>query len=154
MVVAKWARHSHVLFGRDKLLIVVNWFNVLASRHVLTSTPFANYNDDGFVVLPDAVTPSQAAQLDRAYGGAAESAFAADIRVGSATTGVTDSSTEAPSSTWSMLPRTRTIVVTAEDPLECRPAALAAGAFAFVEKRAMRTDLLPAVELASHELAA
>jgi two-component system, NarL family, nitrate/nitrite response regulator NarL len=53
-----------------------------------------------------------------------------------------------------MLPRTRTIVVTAEDPLEFRPAALAAGAFAFVEKRAMHTDLLPAVELASHELAA
>ena len=53
-----------------------------------------------------------------------------------------------------MLPRTRTIVVTAEDPLECRSAALAAGAFAFVEKRAMHTDLLPAVELASHELAA
>jgi two-component system NarL family response regulator len=53
-----------------------------------------------------------------------------------------------------MLPRTRTIVVTAEDPLDFRPAALAAGAFAFVEKRAMHTDLLPAVELASHELAA
>ena len=52
------------------------------------------------------------------------------------------------------LPRTRTIVVTAEDPLDFRPAALAAGAFAFVEKRAMHTDLLPAVELASHELAA
>jgi DNA-binding NarL/FixJ family response regulator len=53
-----------------------------------------------------------------------------------------------------MLPRTRTIVVTAEDPLEFRPAALAAGAVAFVEKRAMHTDLLPAVELACHELAA
>ena len=53
-----------------------------------------------------------------------------------------------------MLPRTRTIVVTAEDPLEFRPAALAAGAFAFVEKRAMHTDFLPAVELACHELAA
>jgi hypothetical protein len=47
-----------------------------------------------------------------------------------------------------------TIVVTAEDPLDFRPAALAAGAFAFVEKRAMHTALLPAVELASHELAA
>jgi len=53
-----------------------------------------------------------------------------------------------------MLPRTRTIVVTAEDPLEFRPAALAAGAFAFVEKRAMHTDLLPAVELACREIAA
>jgi two-component system, NarL family, nitrate/nitrite response regulator NarL len=53
-----------------------------------------------------------------------------------------------------MRPRTRTIVVTAEDPLHFRPAALAAGAFAFVEKRAMHTDLLPAVELACHELAA
>ena len=53
-----------------------------------------------------------------------------------------------------MLPRTRTIVVTAEDPVYVRAAALAAGAFAFVEKRAMHTDLLPAVELACHELAA
>jgi DNA-binding NarL/FixJ family response regulator len=53
-----------------------------------------------------------------------------------------------------MLPRTRTIVVTAEDPVYVRPAALAAGAFAFVEKWAMHTDLLPAVRLACHELAA
>jgi two-component system NarL family response regulator len=53
-----------------------------------------------------------------------------------------------------MLPRTRTIVVTAEDPLAFRPAALEAGAFAFVEKSAMHTDLLPALELACHELAA
>jgi DNA-binding NarL/FixJ family response regulator len=53
-----------------------------------------------------------------------------------------------------MLPRTRTIVVTAEDPLDFRPAALAAGAFAFVEKRAMHTDLLRAVELACREIAA
>jgi response regulator NasT len=53
-----------------------------------------------------------------------------------------------------MLPRTKTIVLTAEDPLALRPAALAAGAFAFVEKRAMHTDLLPAVELACHESAA
>ena len=53
-----------------------------------------------------------------------------------------------------MLPRTRTIVVTAEDPVVVRPAALAAGAFAFVEKRALHTALLPAVRLACHELAA
>ena len=53
-----------------------------------------------------------------------------------------------------ILPRTRTIVVTAEDPVYVRPAALAAGAFAFVEKQAMHTDLLPAVRLACHELAA
>ena len=52
------------------------------------------------------------------------------------------------------LPRTRTIVVTAEDPVHVRPAALAAGAFAFVEKRAIHTDLLPAVRSACHELAA
>ena len=51
-------------------------------------------------------------------------------------------------------PRTRTIVVTAEDSDYVRSAALAAGAFAFVEKRAMHTDLLPAVRLACHELAA
>jgi len=53
-----------------------------------------------------------------------------------------------------MLPRTRTIVVTAEDPDHVTPAALAAGAFAFVEKRAMHADLLPAVRLACHEPAA
>ena len=53
-----------------------------------------------------------------------------------------------------MLTRTRIIVVTAEDPVLVRPAALAAGAFAFVEKQAMHTDLLPAVRLACQELAA
>jgi DNA-binding NarL/FixJ family response regulator len=53
-----------------------------------------------------------------------------------------------------MLPRTKTIVLTAEDPLTFRAAALAAGAFAFVEKRALLTDLLPAVESACHELTA
>ena len=53
-----------------------------------------------------------------------------------------------------LFPRTRTIVVTAEDPVDVRPAALTAGAFAFVEKRAMHTDLLPAVRSACHELAA
>ena len=68
----------------------MNWFNVLASRHELTSDDARELHEDGFIVLPDAVTPSQAAQLDRAYDGAAESAFAADIRVGSATTRVTD----------------------------------------------------------------
>ena len=41
-----------------------------------------------------------------------------------------------------MLPRTRTIVVTAEDPVVVRHAA---GAFAFVEKHALHTALLPAI---------
>ena len=52
-----------------------------------------------------------------------------------------------------MLPRTRTIVVTAEDPV-IRPSVLAAGAFAFVEKRAVGTALLPAIRSACDELAA
>jgi hypothetical protein len=52
-----------------------------------------------------------------------------------------------------MLPRTRTIVVTSEDPV-VRPAVLAAVAFAFVEKLALHRALLPAVRLACHELAA
>lgn len=51
-------------------------------------------------------------------------------------------------------PRMKTIVVTAEDPTHVRPATLEAGAFAFVEKRGLHTDLLPAVRLACHELAA
>jgi CheY-like chemotaxis protein len=51
------------------------------------------------------------------------------------------------------LPRTRTIVVTSDDPV-IRPAALAAGAFAFVEKRALHTALLPAVRLACEKVAA
>lgn len=53
-----------------------------------------------------------------------------------------------------LLPRTRTIVVTAEDPVHLRPAALDAGAFAFVEKLALHTDLLPAISSARDELAA
>jgi CheY-like chemotaxis protein len=52
------------------------------------------------------------------------------------------------------LPRTRTIVVTAEDPAVVRAVALAAGAFAFVEKRELHTALLPAVNSACHQLAA
>ena len=51
-------------------------------------------------------------------------------------------------------PRTKTIVVTAEDPVVVRSAALAAGAFAFVEKRAAHTALLPAIRLACDESAA
>lgn len=53
-----------------------------------------------------------------------------------------------------MFLRTRTIVVTAENPADVRSAALAAGAFAFVEKRTIHTDLLPAVRLACQDLAA
>ena len=53
-----------------------------------------------------------------------------------------------------LFPRTRTIVVTAEDPVHLRPAALDAGAFAFVEKLALHTDLLPAISSARDELAA
>ena len=52
-----------------------------------------------------------------------------------------------------MFPRTRTIVLTAGDPVHLRPVALDAGAFAFVEKRAMHTDLLPAIRSACQELA-
>ncbi len=53
-----------------------------------------------------------------------------------------------------ILPRTRTIVVTGEDPVVVRPAGLAAGAFAFVEKQALHTALLPAVRLACDDAAA
>ena len=53
-----------------------------------------------------------------------------------------------------IFPRTRTIVVTAEDPVHLRAAALDAGAFAFVEKLAMHTDLLQAIRSACHDLAA
>jgi DNA-binding NarL/FixJ family response regulator len=52
-----------------------------------------------------------------------------------------------------MLPRTRVIVVSAEDPA-VRHAVVAAGAFAFVEKRALHTDLLPAIRLACEKSAA
>lgn len=47
-----------------------------------------------------------------------------------------------------MLPRTRIIVLTAEDDAEVKQVALSAGAFAFIEKRAVATDLLPAVRAA------
>ena len=47
-----------------------------------------------------------------------------------------------------MLPRTRIIVLTAEDDADIKQVALAAGAFAFIEKRAIAPDLLPAVRAA------
>ena len=47
-----------------------------------------------------------------------------------------------------MLPRTRIIAVTGGDPTVVRPAVLAAGAFAFVDKWALHTALWPAVRLA------
>ena len=47
-----------------------------------------------------------------------------------------------------MLPRTRVIVLTAEDDPVIKQAVLAAGAFAFIDKRAIGTDLLPAVRAA------
>ena len=47
-----------------------------------------------------------------------------------------------------MLPRTRIIVLTAEDDAVVKQVVLAAGAFAFIEKRALGTDLLPAVRAA------
>ena len=47
-----------------------------------------------------------------------------------------------------MLPRTRIIVLTAEDDAVVKQVVLAAGAFAFIEKRAVGTDLLPAVRAA------
>ena len=46
-----------------------------------------------------------------------------------------------------LLPRTRVIVTTGGDPVVA-PAVLAAGAFAFVDKWALNTALLPAVRLA------
>lgn len=47
-----------------------------------------------------------------------------------------------------MLPRTRIVVLTAEDDTVVKEAALAAGAFAFIDKRTIGTDLLPAVRAA------
>jgi DNA-binding NarL/FixJ family response regulator len=47
-----------------------------------------------------------------------------------------------------MLPRTRIIVLTAETEADLKQVALAAGAFAFVEKWRIATDLLPAVRAA------
>ena len=47
-----------------------------------------------------------------------------------------------------MLPRTRIIVLTAEDDADVKQFVLAAGAFAFIEKRAIGSDLLPAIRAA------
>ena len=44
-----------------------------------------------------------------------------------------------------MLPRTRIVVLTAEDNPVVKEAVLAAGAFAFIDKRTIATALLPAV---------
>ena len=47
-----------------------------------------------------------------------------------------------------LLPQTRIIVFTAEDDADVKQVVLAAGAFAFIEKRTAATDLLPAVRAA------
>lgn len=47
-----------------------------------------------------------------------------------------------------LLPRTRIIVISAEDDADIKRVVLAAGAFAFIEKRAVATDLLPALRAA------
>ena len=47
-----------------------------------------------------------------------------------------------------MLPRTKIIVLTAVDDGIVKQAVLAAGAFAFIDKREISTDLLPAVRAA------
>jgi CheY-like chemotaxis protein len=47
-----------------------------------------------------------------------------------------------------MIPRTRIVVLTAEDDAVVRQVVLAAGASAFVEKQVVGTDLLPAVRVA------
>ena len=46
------------------------------------------------------------------------------------------------------LPRTRIIVLTAEDDAVVKRVVLAAGAFAFIAKRSLGTDLLPALKAA------
>jgi DNA-binding NarL/FixJ family response regulator len=46
------------------------------------------------------------------------------------------------------LPQTRIIVLTAEDDAAVKRVVLAAGAFAFIEKRTVGTDLLPAIRAA------
>ena len=46
------------------------------------------------------------------------------------------------------LPRTKIIVLTAEDDALIKQVVLAAGAFAFIEKRVLTTDLLPALKAA------
>ena len=50
-----------------------------------------------------------------------------------------------------VLPRTRTIVVSAENPRVVRPAAIEAGAFGFVKKSALLTALLPTIRSACYE---
>jgi DNA-binding NarL/FixJ family response regulator len=47
-----------------------------------------------------------------------------------------------------LLARTRIIVLTAEDDAAVKGVVLAAGAFAFIEKRTVATDLLPALRAA------
>jgi two-component system, NarL family, response regulator NreC len=47
-----------------------------------------------------------------------------------------------------LLPRTRIIVISAEDDADVKRVVLAAGAFAFIEKAIVATDLLPALRAA------
>ena len=47
-----------------------------------------------------------------------------------------------------LLARTRIIVISAEDDAAVKRVVLAAGAFAFIEKRTVATDLVPALKAA------
>jgi hypothetical protein len=69
---------------------MLDWFDVLASGHALSPAEEATLLDDGFLVLPDLVRGEPLEQLRRAYDAAAASAVAADVRVGSATTRISD----------------------------------------------------------------
>jgi Phytanoyl-CoA dioxygenase (PhyH) len=66
------------------------WFGTLAAGRELPPGAARELLERGFVVLPGLVASGQTERLRRAYDDAAASAAADDVRVGSATTRVTD----------------------------------------------------------------
>src|SRR5262245_15884405 len=67
-----------------------DWFSLFRSRRTLSSDAIRALEDEGFVVLLGLLRSEQVERLRRAYDDAAVAADAADVRVGSTTTRISD----------------------------------------------------------------
>jgi hypothetical protein len=66
------------------------WFDTIAASGALPADASRHLDEHGFIVLPGPVPPREFERLADAYDGAATSAGADDVRVGSTTTRVND----------------------------------------------------------------
>jgi ectoine hydroxylase-related dioxygenase (phytanoyl-CoA dioxygenase family) len=69
---------------------MADWFETLTLRRELPADAASELQRRGFTVLPGAVPPAQMAPLTDAYTAAMSSAAAADVRIGSTSTRVSD----------------------------------------------------------------